>query len=145
MSKSDQFETALLLLMFNNTNIANVGDATGLRGSSAPGSLYMALHTADPTDGGDQTNSEVSYTGYARVAIARSGAGFTVAGNLVSVAANTVFGACTAGSATATHWSVGIASSGASMIFYRGALSPSIAISSGVTPRVDAGAMATEN
>ena len=31
MSKSDAFENAMLLLVFNNSNIANVGDATGLR------------------------------------------------------------------------------------------------------------------
>ena len=34
MSKGNTFENDLLLLLFNNTNIANLGDATGLRGSS---------------------------------------------------------------------------------------------------------------
>ena len=50
--KSDTFENALLLLMFNNSNIANVGDATGIRSSTAAGSLYFSLHTADPGDAG---------------------------------------------------------------------------------------------
>jgi hypothetical protein len=67
----------LLKLVFTNTTWANVGDATGLVGSSVAGSLYVSLHTASPA-AGDQTTSETSYTGYARVAVARSGAGWTV-------------------------------------------------------------------
>lgn len=33
MSKSNAWETALLNLVFNNTDAANIGDATGLQGS----------------------------------------------------------------------------------------------------------------
>jgi hypothetical protein len=61
MSKSNTFEADFLALVFLNTNIALVGDATGLRGSSAAGDLYFALHSADPGEGGDQQTSEVSY------------------------------------------------------------------------------------
>jgi hypothetical protein len=59
MSKSNSLENALLLLIFNNTNFANVGDATGVRGSTTAGSLYLSLHTADPGEAGDQTTSEI--------------------------------------------------------------------------------------
>jgi hypothetical protein len=52
MPLSDTFENDLMLLVFNNTNCADVGDATGLRGSSTAGSLYIALHTADPGEAG---------------------------------------------------------------------------------------------
>lgn len=145
MSKGNTFENDLLLLLFNNTNIANIGDATGVRGSSAAGSLYMALHSADPGEAGDQTTNEVAYTSYARVAIARSGSGFTVSGNSVSTAANTDFPAATGGSASATHWSIGSASAGAGKILYKGALSATISISTGVTPRVNAGQAVTED
>lgn len=122
MSKPNAFENALLLLIFNNTNIANIGDATGLRGSVGAGSLYLALHTADPGEAGDQTTNEVAYTGYARVAVARSGAGFVVTGNQVSPAANVDFGSCTAAPATYTHWSIGTLASGAGMILYKGVI-----------------------
>ena len=54
--------TNLLLLMFNNTNWANVGDATGLRGSSTAGSFYLSLHTASPAEAGNQSTNEISYT-----------------------------------------------------------------------------------
>lgn len=120
MSKGNSFENFFLLLVFNNTGIANIGDATGLRGSTVAGSLYAALHSADPGEAGDQTTSELSYTGYSRQAIARSGSGWTVSGNQVSNAALIQFGNCTAGGpVTANFVSVGVAASGASVILYR--------------------------
>lgn len=146
MSKSNTFENELLLLIFNNTNIANVGDATGLRGASAAGSLYVALHTADPLEAGDQTASEAAYTGYARVAVARSGAGWTVTGNSVSPAANIDFGECTASpGGPITHFSVGVASAGASKILYRGTMTPNITMAVGVIPRVKSTSTITED
>ena len=144
MSKSNAFETAYLQLVFQNSNIANIGDATGLRGSTTAGQLFFSLHSADPGEVGTQATSEVSYTGYARVGIARSGAGFTVTDNSVSPAANIDFPACTAGTATATHFSVGVASSGAALVLYKGAISPTIAIAAGVTPRLTTGTAITE-
>lgn len=146
MSKSNTFENDLLLLLFNNTNIALIGDATGVRGSTAAGSLYLALHTADPGEAGDQTTSEIAYTGYARKAVARSGAGFTVSGNSVVLAADQDFGKMTAGAGgTVTFFSVGVASSGASKILYSGAVSPTIAVSNGTIPRLEAATNVTED
>lgn len=145
MSKSNTFENDLLLLLFNNVNVANLGDATGVRGSAAAGSLYLALHTADPGEAGDQTTSEVAYTSYARKAVARDGSNFTVTGNAVALAANQDFVTGTGGSGTATHWSIGIAASGAGKILYKGALSPSIVCGNGVTPRINAGTIVTED
>lgn len=145
MSKGNAFETALLNLLFNNANIANIGDATGLRGSTTVGSLFVALHSADPGEAGDQTTSEVAYTSYARVAVARSGAGWTITGNSVSPAANIDFPACTGGTVTATHFSIGTLTSGAGVILYKGAISPTIAISTGVTPRLTTATAVTED
>lgn len=145
MSKTNSWENGLLLLLFNNTNFANVGDATGLRGSTTAGSLYFSLHTADPGEAGDQTTNEVTYTSYARVAVARSGAGFTVSGNAASVAANVTFPAGTGGSGTATHWGLGTASSAAGVLLYKGAISPNIVTGSGVTPQLTAGQVVTED
>lgn len=141
MSMSNASETNLLLLLFNNTDWANVGDAAGLQNSAAAGTFYVALHTDDPGDAGNQTTSEVSYTGYARVAVARSAGGFTVSGAQVSNTAAVQFGECTAGSATATHFSVGLASTSTGDILYSGALSASRAISAGITPLFNAGAL----
>ena len=145
MSKTNAYETALLQLVFQNSTIANIGDATGLRGSTTPGQLFFSLHSADPGEVGTQATSEVSYTGYARVGVARSGAGFTVTDNSVSPTANVDFPACTGGTATATHFSIGVASSGATLVLYKGAISPTIAIAAGVTPRLTTATAITED
>lgn len=139
MSKSNTFENELLLLLFNNTDAALIGDATGLRGSSTAGSLYVSLHTGDPGEAGSQTTNEAAYGSYARVAVARSGAGWTVAGNAVTNAALVQFPQCTSGSETETHFAIGTASSGAGKILYKGALSASLAVSSGIQPQFGAG------
>ena len=131
---SNASETALLNHLFNNADWANVGDAAGLQNSAAAGSFYVALHTADPGDAGNQSTSEASYTGYARVAVARSAGGWTVSGNQVSNTATVQFGECTAGSAVVTHFSVGLLGSGAGDILYSGALDATRSVSAGITP-----------
>lgn len=141
MSASNDFETAILALILCNTNIANLGDATGVRGSSTAGSVYVALHTADPGESGTQSTSEASYTGYARVAVARSTAGWTVASGAFQNAAAINFPTCTAGTNTLTHFSIGTSSSGAGMILLSGAFSSpsSLSVSAGITPSFPAG------
>jgi hypothetical protein len=141
MSLSNASETALLQLLFNNTAWALIGDASGLQPSAAAGSFYIALHTADPGEAGVQNTSEAAYTGYARVAVARSAGGFRVSGAQVSNTATLQFGECTSGSATVRHFTVGTASSGAGSVLFRGALSASRAISAGITPLFNAGAL----
>lgn len=147
MSKSNSLETAYLQHLFQNANIANVGDATGLRGSTTPGNLYFGLHTADPGEAGNQTTNEIVYTGYARVGVSRNGsAGFTVTGNAVATAAATLFGTMTAGAGgVASHWSVGTDASGAGTLLYKGALSPTINVVNGVAPQINAGTAVTED
>lgn len=117
--KSDTFRNDILKLIFQATAIANIAD----NAVTAPlTNLQVALHSADPGGAGDQVTSEIAYTGYARVAVARSAGGWTVTGNSVSPAATIGFGACTALTATATYFSVGVAASGASKILRRGVL-----------------------
>jgi hypothetical protein len=140
MSATNSFETAILQLIFQNANYANLGDATGLRGSSTAGNLYISLHTADPTDAGDQTSSEASYGSYARVAVARDGSSWTVSGANVSNAAAVTFPACTSGSSTVTHFGIGRSSSGAGELYFKGSVG-SVAISTGITPSFAAGAL----
>lgn len=140
--KSDTFENDLLKLIFNATAIANISDNAA---SSPLTNLFVALHTADPTDSGTQTSNEVAYTSYARVAVARTSGGWTVTGNSVSPVATINFPACTGSTATATHFSVGVASSGGSKILYAGSLTPSISISTGVTPQLTTASTITED
>lgn len=142
MSKGNTFENDVLALIFNATAIANIADNAA---SSPLTALYVSLHTADPGEAGTQTTGECAYTSYARVSVNRNSGGWTVSGNSVSPAANIDFPAATGGSETATHAAIGVASSGASKILYKGALSPSIAISSGVIPRLTTASTITED
>ena len=117
---SSTFRNDLLKLIFNATAIANLADNAG---SSPLANLYLSLHTADPGASGDQTTNEVAYTGYARVAVARSGAGWVVTGNSVSPAANVDFPKMTAGSAgTAYYAAIGTAASGTGKVIARAVL-----------------------
>ncbi len=139
MSKSNAWENALMLLVFNNTDAANIGDATGLRGSSTAGSLYVGLHTADPGEARSQTTNECAYTSYARVSVARSTSGWTVSGNNASNDSEIAFPACTGGSATVTHFGIGTDSSGTGNLLIKGTLTPNLAVSNGITPKIAAG------
>lgn len=142
MSKSDTFENDLLKLIFNGTAIGNMADNAA---TSPLTNLYVALHTADPGETGTQSTSEAAYTSYARVAVARTSGGWTVSANSVSPAATISFPACTGSTATITHFSVGVASSGATKILYSGTVSPNIAVSSGVTPQLTTSTAITED
>lgn len=142
MSLSNTAETALLQHYFNNSAVVNIGDAPGLQPSSVAGNLYVALHTADPGEGGNQSTSEASYTGYARVAVARDSGGWTVSGNTVSNTALVQFGLCTAGSSVVTHFSIGTASSGAGSILLSGSLTSTLSINVGIQPQFSAGQLA---
>ena len=142
MSKGNTFENDLLLLIFNATAIANIADNAA---TSPLTNLYVSLHTADPGEAGDQTTSECTYTSYARVAVARTGGAWTVTANSVSPAANIDFPAATGGTETATYFAVGTASTGTGKLLYSGAISPTIAISTGVTPRLTTASAITED
>lgn len=146
MSKSNVWENDFLLLVFNNTAIADIGDVAGLRATSTAGSLYWSLHTADPGEAGTAVTSEAAYTGYARVASARSGAGFTVTANSVSPAANVDFGECTASAGgPITHFGIVNTASGAGKLLYSGTVSPNITMAIGVIPRIKTTSTITED
>lgn len=138
MSKADVFESDLLKLIFTNTALALIGDASGLQPSATAGSLYVSLHTSDPGETGDQTTNETAYTNYARVAVARSGAGWTVSGTAPSQAANAAlvtFPQCGVTGATVTHFAVGTASSGAGKRLYSAALTAPLIVNNLISPQ----------
>lgn len=132
MSKSNTTENDLIKFMFQNVAMPAYGS-----------NLYVALHIADPGESGDQSTSECSYGAYARVAISRDGAGWGVSGNTANNLGQIQFPTCTSGSETATHVSIGIASSGAGQILYKGALTSSLAVSLNITPQFAVSALTT--
>lgn len=138
MSKSNATETALLALIFNATTFADIAEDDT---TSPATNLYVSLYTSDPGEAGTQSTNECAYGSYARVAVVRSAVGWTVSGNLATNAALIQFPSCTSGSETATHFGVGVSSAGAGVLLYSGALSASLAISSGIQPQFAAGAL----
>ena len=131
---SNAFANDLLRMIFNGASIPGIAD----NAASAPlAQLYLSLHTDDPGAGGAQSTSEVNYTGYARLAVQRDSAGFTVNGVTMNPTAAMEFGEMTGGSAqTATHMCIGTAASGAGKVLFRFTLSPAIALVAGVIPRL---------
>jgi hypothetical protein len=138
MSKGNTFENDLMLLLFNATAIANIADNAG---TSPLTNLYVSLHTADPGEAGNQSTSEATYGSYARVAVARSGSGWTVTNNQAVNAALVQFPQCTSGTNTITHVGVGTAASSTGKLLYKGVLSSSLAVSSGIQPQFSGGSL----
>jgi hypothetical protein len=142
MGKGATFEQSFLKLIFNATGIGTIADNAA---SSPITNIYVSLHTADPTASGTTSTNEATYTGYARVAVARTTAGWTVTSNSVSPAATISFPACTGGTNTITNFAVGNQATGAGEIFYTGTVTPNISVASGVTPQLTTASTITES
>ncbi len=141
MSKGNNLETDILALIFNATAIPELAEDD----STTPATtLTVALHTGDPGEAGDQTTSEIAYTGYARIAVARTSGGWTVSGNSVSPVAAITFGNMTAGAGgTVTYMSIGTGT--ANELLYSGTVTPNIVVSNGVTPELTTATAITED
>lgn len=137
MSKSNASENDMVNFTFNKVIPAWMGTLA----TTGNVNHYIALHTGDPGEAGDQTTSEATYTSYARVAVIRTSAGWTVSGASASNAALIQLPQCTGGSNTITYVSIGTDSSGAGEILYSGALDASLAVSNGIQPQFAIGAL----
>jgi hypothetical protein len=138
MPKSTTFSNDLALLIFNATAIADIAE----NDSSSPlTSLYVSLHESTPGIGGSQLTGETDYDNYVRVAVTRSGAGWTVSGGASENAALIQFATCGALGATLTHVAIGTASGGAGKVLYAGALASSLAVANQIQPQFNAGTL----
>lgn len=127
MSKGNTTENDVLSMILEGVDPSWRGNAN----------RYISLHTADPGEAGNQTTNECAYGSYARVAVATSG--WTVSGGAATNDAIIQFPQCTSGSETITHFAIGTASSSTGQILYKGSLSASLAVSSGIQPQFAAG------
>lgn len=135
MPKGTTFENDVLKLFLQATAITNLA----ADGGSPITSVYVALHTADPA-AGNQNTSEAAYTSYNRQAVTRNAAGWTVTGNNAVNNAAINFNACTGSSSNCTHVSIGMNALGTGgKILYCGALNAALNVSTGITPSFGAG------
>lgn len=121
MSFSNHLETEILDHVF------------GGNAYTAPATLYLALHTANPAEDGSGTEVSTSGTAYARQTVT-----FTVTGNTASTSAVVEYSTATASFGTVTHVAVWDASTAGNMLAYA-ALTSSKAIDTGDVFRVPTG------
>jgi hypothetical protein len=140
-AKATTFSSDFLKLIFNATPIANLADNAA---SSPVTNLYVSLHTANPGAGGSQSTNEAAYTGYARQALIRNSSAWAITSNAVSPVSAINFPIASAGSETETYAAVGTASSGAGKLLWFGAISPTIAVTTGVIPQLGTSSTITE-
>jgi len=137
MPKAVAFCNDILALILNATAIANIAQNNG---TSPDTSFYFSLHTADPGTGGSQLTNEISYTGYARAAVARTTGGWGApSGGVSALAVNTDFPISTGGTGgTVSFVGLGRLQTTAGKMLYTGAASPNIAVANGTIPRINA-------
>jgi hypothetical protein len=131
MSKANPLETAVLeLILENNTNNILGSNASGLRLAAAGSltNLYIGLYTADPGETSRQTTNEASYGSYARVALSRADATWTIGtgaanpGQALNAAVISFPTRTNAGSQTVSHWGIGTAQTSTGEMLYSGPL-----------------------
>lgn len=112
-------------------------------GGSPITNIYVSLHTANPGVGGNQQTSEAAYPSYARVGVARTTGGWSIAGETISNVAAVTFPTSTGSpSEIETYVGIGTLSSGAGVLLYFGLLTSGLAIgSAGITPQFATGAL----
>ena len=134
-SLGDTTENDILKLIFNATAWSLVADNTA---TTPLTNIFVSLHTADPGETGTQNTSEIAYTGYARISVARTTGGWTASSaGSTSPVANIDFGQMSGGAGgTVTHFATGTLTSGAGVIHFSGTVTPNISVVNGVIPRL---------
>lgn len=136
--KGNTFDQDFLKLIFQATPIANIADNAA---TSPITNIFVSLHTADPGPAGNQTTNEATYTGYARIAVARTSGGWSLSSQTISNVADVLFATCTGGANTITFVGIGTLTSGTGKLLYSGALTASLAVSNGIAPDFAAGTL----
>jgi hypothetical protein len=147
MSIADVTEIAILNLVFRAVAWANYAD----NAATAPQTnIGIGLHTADPTDAGDATTNETTYTSYTRVNVARTTAAWTAPTgepSAISPIANIDFPPGTGGTGSVTFFATSKSNAapptGTQPILWSGSVTPAITVGSGVTPRLTTGTTLT--
>ena len=116
-------------------------DIFGIAAFSVPGTVYIALYTAAPSDTGGGT--ECSGNAYARVAVTNTAASWSRTGNQVTNDNAITFPTPTGPAwGTVTHWGMFDAASAGNLLMW-GALTTSRATAAGTAPNFPAGDLQT--
>lgn len=137
MSISNITENAIMGLIFNASPWANYAiNAT----TSPQTQIAVALHQIDPGEAGTQSNSEATYPGYLRTNVNRDSGGWSVLNESARPIANIDFPIATTGTNEIENFfSLGKTGGGSTPILFSGTLTPAIAVTVNVTPRLTTG------
>lgn len=127
-TRTNYFIQGVLDLIYRNVALPNIGDTTGLRATSVPGNLYVALWT---------DSAEADYTGYTRMAVSRLNE-FSRSGNVISNANQITFPKATAGTNTITKAAIYDAATNGNQLHLQ-TLPTEMIVSTNVTPYIEAG------
>lgn len=138
MQASNTFENEFLKLLFQNIDIANIGNAAGIQGSVTAGNLYIRLCTDAVVVSDSQIGTECAYTGYVAggVAVARTTGGWSVMGSEAKNVSSVTFGECTAGSENVRYveiWRNNTGNTDSDRIAWK-QLTLDLAVSAGIVP-----------
>ena len=146
--KTNNYAQGLIDLIFQaivtggSSFLNTTGFTLAANGGGTPATnLYVSLHTADPGPAGTQSTSEAAYTGYSRVAVARTTGGWSTTNQTISNVAAVTFPTSTSGPEVETYFGIGLESSGATPLLYSGQLTNSLTVNNGVTPSFAIGAL----
>lgn len=134
MPFTTNFSQEVLELIFENSDIPNLGDGAGVQGSSTAGSVELALIKS----GG----AEANYTGYQRLLLTRTSNVWSTSGSTLSNAGDITFPVCTGNGQTITGFKIFYGAFGTSPYSTElgsGTLNSNVSISVGETPRFQAG------
>ena len=109
--------------------------------SGGDASNYVQIQglASSGTHGGNRSDlisSSWSATAADDLGFSVEGSGFQVSGGVANPVDNIDWPSCTGGTDTLTHLGIGDLSSGAGRLFYKGTITPNIAVSTGAAPRV---------
>ena len=122
---------AMLDLMFMATAWAKMAQNNATTPNT---NIGFSLMTADPGSAGTMSTNEANYTGYTRMNVIRTGAGFVRSTNSISPIADISFPVGTGGSGTLTHFACGDPAAGAQPYLFSGTLTPTVPSGAGIRP-----------
>lgn len=104
--KKTSFDSELTGHIFQNLDLPNIGDASGLQNSAGDGNFYLALYQTAPTD--SYQGVEATFGNYARMAVARNSLGWAVSGFDVTNTSRVIFPTCGAVSGRVEAFSINV-------------------------------------
>ena len=108
------------------------------RGGNA--TLYVSLHTTDPTASGNQTTGEVAYSNYTRMPITKASGWIETSPTNFTNAALIQFPICGAIGTTVGFVAIGEQNTGGSgQIYYYGAITSSLTVALNIQPQFSVG------